>query len=105
MTQSNRRHQDRAYASVPSDRIIVADADAETHRYAKSNAMFAIGRHISKLSGYAPALPTPFNDAGDIDLAAFERFCDLQINAGATALVVAGTTGEAPTLTPAEHQR
>jgi 4-hydroxy-tetrahydrodipicolinate synthase len=61
--------------------------------------MFAIRRHISKLSGYAPALPTPFNDAGNIDVA-FERFCDLQINAGATALVVAGTTGEAPTLTP-----
>jgi 4-hydroxy-tetrahydrodipicolinate synthase len=65
--------------------------------------MTAIGRHVSRLSGYAPALPTPFDDAGNIDGIAFEQFCDHQIQAGATALVVCGTTGEAPTLTPAEH--
>jgi 4-hydroxy-tetrahydrodipicolinate synthase len=65
--------------------------------------MCVIGRHVSKLSGYAPALPTPFNDEGDIDAAAFERLCDLQIVNGATALVVCGTTGEAPTLSPKEH--
>jgi 4-hydroxy-tetrahydrodipicolinate synthase len=64
--------------------------------------MPAIGRDVSKLSGYAPALPTPFNDDGAIDRAAFERFCDRQIREGATALVVCGTTGEAPTLSPAE---
>ena len=67
--------------------------------------MFAIGRHISKLSGYAPAVPTPFNGAGNMDIAAFERLCELQVNAGPTALVVAGTTGEAPTLTPAEQRQ
>ena len=65
--------------------------------------MPTIGRHVSKLSGYAPALPTPFGDDGKVDGAAFERFCDRQIRAGATALVVCGTTGEAPTLRPAEH--
>ena len=65
--------------------------------------MITIGRHVSKLSGYAPALPTPFADDGNIDVAAFEQFCDRQIRAGATALVVCGTTGEAPTLKPAEH--
>ena len=65
--------------------------------------MITIGRHVSKLAGYAPALPTPFDDNGNIDVAAFERFCDRQIRAGATALVICGTTGEAPTLTPAEH--
>jgi 4-hydroxy-tetrahydrodipicolinate synthase len=65
--------------------------------------MITIGRHVSKLSGYAPALPTPFDDDGNIDVAAFERFCDRQIRAGATALVVCGTTGESPTLRPAEH--
>ena len=66
--------------------------------------MFGIDQNVSKLSGYAPALPTPFDDAGDIDSAAFERLCDLQITQGATALVVCGTTGEAPTLSPAEHR-
>ena len=62
-----------------------------------------IGRHITKLAGYAPALPTPFGKDGAIDIAAFEQFCGLQIEQGATALVVCGTTGEAPTLSPAEH--
>jgi len=66
--------------------------------------MSAIGRHVAKLSGYAPALPTPFDDQGNIDRAAFELLCDLQIANGATALVVCGTTGEAPTLDPAEHR-
>jgi 4-hydroxy-tetrahydrodipicolinate synthase len=65
--------------------------------------MSAIGRHVSKLSGYAPALPTPFNDEGSIDSDAFERLCDLQIANGATALVVCGTTAEAPTLSAREH--
>jgi len=61
-----------------------------------------IGRHVSKLSGYAPALPTPFDDGGNVDVAAFEHFCERQIREGATALVVCGTTGEAPTLRPGE---
>jgi 4-hydroxy-tetrahydrodipicolinate synthase len=62
-----------------------------------------IGRHVSKLSGYAPAVPTPFDDDGNVDVAAFEHFCERQIREGATALVVCGTTGEAPTLRPGEH--
>jgi 4-hydroxy-tetrahydrodipicolinate synthase len=66
--------------------------------------MIPIGRHVSKLSGYAPALPTPFGCDDNIDCVAFERFCDRQIHEGATALVVGGTTGEAPTLTAAEHR-
>jgi 4-hydroxy-tetrahydrodipicolinate synthase len=63
------------------------------------------GRHVCKLSGYAPTIPTPFDQNGDIDAAALERFCEMQIDHGATALVVCGTTGEAPTLTRAEHDR
>jgi 4-hydroxy-tetrahydrodipicolinate synthase len=61
------------------------------------------GRHVSRLSGYAPALPTPFDQSGNLDGAAFERLCERQIREGATALVVCGTTGEAPTLSRAEH--
>jgi 4-hydroxy-tetrahydrodipicolinate synthase len=55
------------------------------------------------LSGFAPAVPTPFDENGALDVAALERFCDRQIQDGATALVVCGTTGEAPTLSRAEH--
>jgi len=65
--------------------------------------MADIGRHVSQLGGYAPALPTPFDQAGELDLAAFERLCVRQIEQGATALVVCGTTGEASTLTRAEQ--
>lgn len=65
--------------------------------------MRAIGRHVSKLSGYAPALPTPFDDNDGVDCEAFERICDLQIRNGATALVVCGTTGESANLIDAEH--
>ena len=69
-----------------------------------SDIMVRIGRHVSKLTGYAPALPTPFTVEGDIDISAFEQMCDLQLTRGATALIVCGTTGEAPTLTPEEHR-
>jgi 4-hydroxy-tetrahydrodipicolinate synthase len=65
--------------------------------------MHAIGLHVSRLSGYAPALPTPFDNAGRVDDAAFEQLCQRQLEMRASALVVCGTTGEAPTLSPAEH--
>ena len=66
--------------------------------------MSAIVRHVSKLSGYAPAVPTPFGDGGNVDGRALEYFCDRQIQEGATGLIVCGTTGEAPTLSRAEHE-
>jgi 4-hydroxy-tetrahydrodipicolinate synthase len=47
--------------------------------------MLVTGRHISKLSGYAPALPTPFDEEGNLDAPAFERLCDLQLANGATS--------------------
>jgi 4-hydroxy-tetrahydrodipicolinate synthase len=65
--------------------------------------MFAVGRHIAKLTGYAPDLPTPFTDDDQVDYETFEWLCDLQIMHGATALVVGGTTGEAWALSSAEH--
>src|ERR1700730_14118314 len=74
-------------------------------RSLEAKAMSAIGRHVCKLSGYAPALPTPFGGDGMVDTAGFEWFCDRQIHEGATALVVCGTTGEAPTLSRAEHDK
>jgi 4-hydroxy-tetrahydrodipicolinate synthase len=58
---------------------------------------------ISWLTGYIPDLPTPFDDADRIDLQALERLCERQISAGASALVVCETAGEATTLSPAER--
>ncbi len=55
------------------------------------------------LAGYIPDLPTPFDEDDRLDLAAFAKLCERQIEAGVRAIVVGETTGEAATLTPAEH--
>jgi 4-hydroxy-tetrahydrodipicolinate synthase len=55
------------------------------------------------LTGYIPDLPTPLDQGGALDLAAFATLCERQIAAGASAIVVGETAGEASTLTPAEH--
>lgn len=55
-------------------------------------------------SGSIPALVTPFRD-GTFDERAFRRLVDWQIANGSSALVPCGTTGEASTLSNAEHHR
>src|SRR5579883_422868 len=55
------------------------------------------------LTGYIPDLPTPFDDADRIDLRAMEKLCERQIAAGASALVVCETAGEASTLSMVER--
>src|SRR5258705_4996152 len=55
------------------------------------------------LAGYIPDLPTPFDEDDRLDLAAFAKLCERQIEAGVRAIVVGETAGEAGTLTPAEH--
>lgn len=55
-------------------------------------------------SGSIPALVTPFR-AGVFDEHAFRRLVDWQIEQGSSALVPCGTTGEASTLSNAEHHR
>jgi len=49
------------------------------------------------------ALPTPFAD-GRVDWNALRRLIDYQVRGGTAGIVVAGTTGEAATLDPAERQ-
>src|SRR5579863_6786610 len=56
------------------------------------------------LTGYIPDLPTPFDKAGEIELTAFAKLCERQIQAGVSAIVAGETIGEASTLTPAEHE-
>lgn len=53
-------------------------------------------------TGAAVAIVTPFK-AGKIDYPAFDRIIEDQIARGTDAIVVAGTTGEAATLTHEEH--
>jgi len=58
----------------------------------------------SMFSGSIPALVTPFR-GGQFDEGAFRRLVDWQIEHGSSALVPCGTTGEASTLSNAEHHR
>ena len=66
--------------------------------------MTSLANPATWLAGYIPDLPTPFDESGAIDLAAFARLCERQIKAGVSAIVAGETTGEASTLTPAEHE-
>ena len=56
------------------------------------------------LRGAFTALVTPFTADGAIDETAFRRLVRWQVMAGIDGLVPCGTTGEAPTLTPAERE-
>jgi 4-hydroxy-tetrahydrodipicolinate synthase len=59
---------------------------------------------IRTLTGFATALPTPFLGEA-IDEKSFADLCNWQIGQGIAALVVNGTTGEAPTLSVNEQGR
>ena len=56
----------------------------------------------SIFTGAATAIVTPFKN-GVIDYESFGKIIDAQIDGGIDAIVVAGTTGEAATLTHEEH--
>ena len=57
----------------------------------------------SWLTGVIADLPTPFSVDGAVDLPAFANLCQRQIAAGASAIVVSETAGEASTLAPLEQ--
>ncbi len=63
-----------------------------------------ISKKALPFRGVATALITPFTEnAAAIDLPAFDALVQRQTEAGISALVVAGTTGEAAALTDREH--
>ena len=55
------------------------------------------------IQGSIPAILTPMNDDGSLDLAGFRRLLDWHINEGSDGVVVVGTTGESPTVNVDEH--
>src|SRR5216684_2257421 len=65
--------------------------------------MTAAANPAACLAGYIPDLPTPFDEKGAVDLAAFVKLCERQIEAGVSAIVVCETAGEASTLTSSEQ--
>lgn len=54
--------------------------------------------------GTITALITPFKRNGEVDFPNFEKLIDYQIDNGADAIVVCGSTGESATLTTKEKQ-
>ncbi|MDX1459487.1 MAG: 4-hydroxy-tetrahydrodipicolinate synthase [Xanthomonadales bacterium] len=55
-------------------------------------------------SGSIVALVTPMDEQGRIDLPAFDRLLDWHLECGTSGVVVAGTTGESPTVSVDEFE-
>ena len=58
-----------------------------------------------RLAGCGTALVTPFTTQGGVDEQSLRAFVDWQIASGVHFVVPCGSTGEAATMTPAEHRR
>jgi 4-hydroxy-tetrahydrodipicolinate synthase len=56
-----------------------------------------------RISGSITALATPFTAAGELDLDAWRRLLQLQLDGGTQGVVVAGSTGEAAALYDIEY--
>ena len=55
------------------------------------------------LKGVYSALVTPFNDDGSVDYGALRALIQWQLEQGVSGVSPVGTTGESPTLSPADH--
>lgn len=58
---------------------------------------------MTVFTGSCVALVTPFQENGDIDYQELESLIEFQIESGTDAILIAGTTGEASTLTDEEQ--
>lgn len=57
---------------------------------------------MASIEGVLTAMVTPFDDGGELDVAAARRLARYLVDNGSHGVVVAGTTGESPTLSDAE---
>ncbi|HWU84648.1 MAG TPA: 4-hydroxy-tetrahydrodipicolinate synthase [Rhodocyclaceae bacterium] len=55
------------------------------------------------ITGSLPAIPTPMQDDGSLDIPALKRMLDWHVAEGTDGIVVVGTTGESPTVDFDEH--
>ena len=60
--------------------------------------------NTKRLAGCGTALVTPFTKSGEIDEKSLRSFVEWQISSGVHFLVPCGSTGEAATMTTAEHR-
>ncbi len=61
-------------------------------------------RHSIDWHGYIPAITTPFDKSGDLDLTALKGLVDWLLEQGMHGLIVAGTTGEWYSLSSQERR-
>lgn len=73
---------------------------AKIFTYERNKVMSKFKKTV--FTGAATAIITPFKN-GEVDYDAFGSLIEVQINNGIDAIVAAGTTGEASTLTDKEH--
>ncbi|MCQ0968964.1 4-hydroxy-tetrahydrodipicolinate synthase (plasmid) [Paracoccus sp. TK19116] len=55
--------------------------------------------------GSIPAIVTPFDEDGELDMATLKKLVEWHIEQGSNGLAPVGTTGETPTLTHDEHRQ
>jgi len=55
------------------------------------------------IKGSIVAIVSPMHEDGSLDFDAYRRLIDWHIEEGTQAIVAVGTTGESPTVSPAEH--
>ena len=70
--------------------------------------LFSGGININKqtiFAGVATALITPFDKANGVDYQCLKRLIEFQIANNTQAIVICGTTGEAPTISVKEHKK
>ena len=58
---------------------------------------------MKTIQGSIPAIVTPMQDDGSLDLPGLQRLLDWHISEGTDGVVVVGTSGESPTVNYAEH--
>ncbi len=59
---------------------------------------------MKKFYGAITALATPFTENGKVDIVALKKLVKFQLESGINAIVPCGSTGEAATMTLAEHE-
>src|SRR6516165_2975582 len=72
-------------------------------RHSRRNRSMARSILQRMLEGVFTAMVTPFNEDGSVDYDAFQRLVVFLCENGSDGVVVAGTTGESPTLSDGER--
>lgn len=67
-------------------------------------ATLPIWNSLMMFQGSLVALVTPMNEDGSLNLEDLHRLIDWHVAQGTDGLVIAGTTGESPTVTVSEHE-